>query len=576
MKNNHQKRISTALLSAVLFAINMFFVPVDTGYGEIIPADRRINWNPGIPGGIPARTTICANVRTSPYSAVGDGVADDTNAIQSAINNCPAGQVVYLPQGTYKTTKELLINKGIVLRGDGPAKTKIQGYSTLTTGHIINMSGPSIAVVGIDVTSGSTKGSQTITVSDASSLAVGNTIMIDQLNDPALVNIGSCTFCSRDNNTRVMRQITKITSKSGNTLTLDSPLAITFSSQFSPQVVKITSGTQCESAGIEDLYVERVTGGEGNIQSFQCNYSWIKNIESYNVIGEHIEIVSSYRNVLRDSYIHHSQSFGTSGEGYGVSLRFGTSDTLVENNVFYYLRHSMLLQAAGPGNVLGYNYSDRMFDENYPNTKYLQPDLVTHAAHPFMTLWEGNQGSRASEDFVHGSASHSTYLRNYIDGYSQGEAQIIANGRHPIDDQAYNTHMNYVGNVLGLPGDTGTYEVSGVACSDTNKFVYKLGYPGDNCSTTGDDPNVKATILRQGNFDYITNSIHWDPNIADHTIPASYYLTSKPAFFGSYNWPAYGSDLSPMVGALPAEQRFKAIMSGGTIPSPPTSLKTSP
>ena len=42
--------------------------------GEIIPAERRINWDPGIPGGIPNRTNIFANVKNAPYNAKGDRV----------------------------------------------------------------------------------------------------------------------------------------------------------------------------------------------------------------------------------------------------------------------------------------------------------------------------------------------------------------------------------------------------------------------------------------------------------------------------------------------------------------------
>jgi hypothetical protein len=570
MDRKRHERTATATALAVLFTIIMTFAAVNPGYGEIIPGDRRITWDPGIPGGIPDRTTICANVKNAPYYAVGNGVADDTNAIQNAINNCPAGQVVYLPQGTYRTTRELVISKGIVLRGDGPARTKIKGAGSGSTGYIIGMRGPGVAVVGIPVLSGSAKGSKTITLSDASTLRIGDYIMVDQLNNPAFVNIGTCTYCSRDNGARAVRQITKITNKSGNTLTLDSPLAMTFSSQFKPEAVKITSGSQCEYAGVEDLYVERVSGGEGNILSSKCNYAWIKNIESFNVIGEHIEIVSSYRNVVRDSYIHHSQSFGSTGEGYGVSLRFGTSDALVENNIFYYLRHSMLTQGAGPGNVFGYNYSDRMFEDRYPDTQFLMADMVSHAAHPFMTLWEGNKGSRISEDNVHGSASHNTYLRNYVDAESKGERQTIANGRHPVVVQANNTTINLVGNIFGLPGDTGSYEAAGITCSNSNKYVYKLGYTGDgDCDPAGNDPNVKATILRHGNYDYITNSVYWDPNIPDHNLPGSYYLSAKPAFFGAKRWPAYGPDLAPMLGILPAEERFQVIMSGGKVPSPP-------
>ena len=47
--------------------------------GDIIPADRRTVWNPGIPGGIPSRTTICATVAAATY---GNGTTDATAAIQ--------------------------------------------------------------------------------------------------------------------------------------------------------------------------------------------------------------------------------------------------------------------------------------------------------------------------------------------------------------------------------------------------------------------------------------------------------------------------------------------------------------
>ena len=50
------------------------------------------------------------------FGAVGDGVADDSDAIQSALN---AGGLVYLPAGRYKITKTLTIGSNTTLMGDG-------------------------------------------------------------------------------------------------------------------------------------------------------------------------------------------------------------------------------------------------------------------------------------------------------------------------------------------------------------------------------------------------------------------------------------------------------------------------
>lgn len=53
------------------------------------------------------------------YGAVGDGVTDDTTAIQAAINAAPNGSTVFFPASTYKITAELSITKPLVLAGAG-------------------------------------------------------------------------------------------------------------------------------------------------------------------------------------------------------------------------------------------------------------------------------------------------------------------------------------------------------------------------------------------------------------------------------------------------------------------------
>jgi hypothetical protein len=51
--------------------------------------------------------------------AKGDGICDDTKAIQNAINTTPIGGELYLPPGTYSITTTLRINHRLKLKGPG-------------------------------------------------------------------------------------------------------------------------------------------------------------------------------------------------------------------------------------------------------------------------------------------------------------------------------------------------------------------------------------------------------------------------------------------------------------------------
>lgn len=67
------------------------------------------------------RAALGGAVSASAFGAVGDGVADDTAAIQDAIDACPSGGTVVLPAGTYKTTAALTISDHLTFRGAGVA-----------------------------------------------------------------------------------------------------------------------------------------------------------------------------------------------------------------------------------------------------------------------------------------------------------------------------------------------------------------------------------------------------------------------------------------------------------------------
>ena len=77
-------------------------------------------------------TTVQAKLRQTvsvvDFGAVGDGVANDTAAIQAALDYCfnIGGGSVYVPAGTWKTTKPLIVRSNTCLYGSGPG-TVING-----------------------------------------------------------------------------------------------------------------------------------------------------------------------------------------------------------------------------------------------------------------------------------------------------------------------------------------------------------------------------------------------------------------------------------------------------------------
>lgn len=86
---------------------------------------------------------VVYNVRN--YSAVGDGVADDTTAIQNAINALPSGGgVVFFPHGIYLITAPLTIQKhGVNLTGEGWTDTfadQVNNQPGMTGGSVIKAS----------------------------------------------------------------------------------------------------------------------------------------------------------------------------------------------------------------------------------------------------------------------------------------------------------------------------------------------------------------------------------------------------------------------------------------------------
>lgn len=536
-----------SLLSAVVLAS-----VAAAAHSEVIPGSRRVDWQPGVPGGIPARTTVCANAVTD-YGARGDGVADDTAAIQNAIDACPVGQVVYVPSGNYRLNGRLRLSKGVVLRGAGPKATRLKTYAAW---HGIELGNWPSSPVATGVTGSPAKSAAILTVQNVStpSLSAGDYIVIDQINDGAeVVNVDDY---SRDGGARALSQITRVTAVNGLTLSIDPPLYHGYSSAQQPQVWKLNQGTLLTTyAGIEELQIERVspTGWEGysNVKLVGCAYCWVRNVESRMAQFRHVDLDRTFRSEIRDSYFYDGMHHGTGGFAYGVVASNRSTDNLIENNIFYRLRHSMVIKEGAAGNVFGYNYSVA----SYQGENWLAADMNAHGAHSHMNLFEGNIAAKIYADFTHGSSSYNTFLRNHA--VRDSSSLTVTNALRAIDVEKFQYYYNFVGNVLGTLEQTWTaFEDGGTRVAGSGRYAYTWGYPNDG-ATTSTDPRSKATALRHGNYDHQSRTTIWDPAIADRDIPASLYLRAKPAFFGGLPWPAIGPDTAARTGTIPAKERYE-------------------
>lgn len=580
--------------------------------------DRATRWQPGMmgAGGLPSRSTICATLSPS-----GEAI-DDTAKIQAAINVCPIGEVVQLSAGTFLINDGhyLRLNKGITLRGAGPGQTIIAKTNGAKPFQSAVSAKPSpLVVVGmslfsttqdntntkfsIALTADAVKGEYTVKVADPSGFAPGQIVLLDetsgaawqkdpqgrgeiwaapdwrvvwQKHNPAVQFVddfapealpttpqSAGSWFSRLD--RPTAEIKEVASVAGSTVTFTTPIHTSYRTGHAAQLSRYAL-PHVVNAGVEDL---TLTGGDaGNLRFNWAAKSWAKNVESTVWHDEGFAIHASFRVELREFYVHDAAWAQPGGGGYAISMSAGSSEVLIENGISVRANKVLVMRSAGAGSVVGYNYMDM----GYINTQgyWIETGLnASHMVGPHHVLFEGNYGHNADSDNTHGNSIYLTFFRNHLRGIRTAfdnqaggridDAAQSRNGpRRCAGLMAYSYWTSFVGNVLGAAGqmDGWVYESS---FADGKPAIWMLGW--DAVSPYPTDVKVNATTLRHGNFDYLTNTVKWDGEIADRALPASLYLTRKPAFFDAgrgYVWPWVDPVGATKLHTLPAKARYDA------------------
>ena len=123
------------------------------------------------------------------------------------------------------------------------------------------------------------------------------------------------------------------------------------SASLAPEVQRVRARIT-RDVGIEDLTVaDRSFRGDNNanIRFWGVAYSWIRNVESVNVSGRHIQLTKAFRCEVRDSYVHHAHNYMPGANAYGISIENQTTESLVENSIIYYLNGGLMIGTPGRG-----------------------------------------------------------------------------------------------------------------------------------------------------------------------------------------------------------------------------------
>jgi len=553
-------------------------------WSGIIDTTRAISWEGGyvgIPGRIPSRTTICSTI--APYTGTAATIND-------AVAACPAGQVVKLDAGTFNLSTGITFNgvSNVTLRGAGTMATKLifsggdECFGSPSAKAVcIRGSSPVFAQEASDIgdwTGGYAKGTTVITLSSVAGLGVGEIIVLDQCNDGLVTascagtesdpgDIFNCQViivCSIEGgvtgdsrwNVRMQEHMAEVIAINGNNVTISPPIYMpNWRVAQHPKAWKIgTVAGTAKGNGVEDMTLDYTANfaGSAGVGIVNAWGNWVYRTRLLGPAGRaHIWVFQSGRIEIRENYFYGS---GGTSQSYGVDPFQGHS-ILVINNIFHHVVSPLIIDM-GSGNIEAYNYAFDMVRNDFPDLTGAIMNI--HTGGVGMVLLEGNQtDGRFTADTFHGSSNMVTAFRNQLRG-REGASTTCT---QPITLWSFHRYYNVIGNVLGHDGYHTTYEVV-TPTAPSNTAIYNIGH-GNACGIGGplDDVKVGQTLFRWGNCDLQTDTCRFESGEvpssispyanavpANNNLPASFFLSSRPSWWGfrgaAITWPAIGPDVT--------------------------------
>ncbi len=325
-------------------------------------------------------------------------------------------------------------------------------------------------------------------------------------------------------------------------------------------------------SGVENLSID-ASGATSSLLApigiEACYQCWVSGVRVMNFGVSSVLVTMSSHYQVQNNYLYNT----VGGDSYGIRTGGINGDGVVQNNILQKCETPILFDGPDSGTVIAYNYA---IDDTSASDGLIQ-SLWAHSAGDDFQLWEGNIVTGFQIDLFHGVHLDETAFRNFSLGWDScgngqcGSSTAKDSGSIAMIYSAYNRYGNIIGNVLGTPGYHNTY----MGPCTGNKCIFYLGV-GDSPVPT--DTLTATTALLWGNYDVVTGAARFcgntsntgftttcggksevptaapvypnsvptvgDTGAGQSQMPASFYMNSKPSWFGAAAWPPIGPDVT--------------------------------
>jgi hypothetical protein len=320
------------------------------------------------------------------FGAVGNGVADDTTAIQAALN---AGSKVYFPTGTYLITAPLVVNGKQTIFGDSPYLSIIKTNIAVNPA-IITSSGVVGEVSIKSIQLWNNGGTACINITDPINGIGGDVRNVKLVGNPCVIGTGgginptmNFDFCDFNPTASSSRLIDLSGENSYNDFTVKNSVLFGSSTGVAVRITNVGANGLIQGIKIQGNIFETCNGGAIELRS-----PWVVDI-SNNYFDDSVAPIAPLINIDRqvgsvNSCLNINISNNTGQPGVGVVFVKQAGNCVISNNRFIEIdvtgsNNVAFINNYGATNIVGANASCTISGNNALSNRLASPTVLNTA-----------------------------------------------------------------------------------------------------------------------------------------------------------------------------------------------------